>query len=475
MTWTSKQIESFPSQELERRLYATTIDQTVAIGFPKSIRDWKELVAPHTPSESDIVSLNRGLPPDNITHLVVWLMGHATRYIEITHPSVILHIKGLVVIWPTIWIWIRLLHTQVVNARDQIPLLSERQLQTENTRYSVLVSALLFFLGYHKSGRGRPTGSTLKQLSTLVKKTDGVLQMLSTSWIEEGKEVRAIMGFPSSGIYSESLSHARSEIEKLIIAGCGGSAEEVAKVAFRRVAHNLHWLEQQDAKTRLDPDTLQTDRCDQLREDVAYVHSMYMMDGPSPALCGAFRVHTGCVTLFVDVMCFTLALHDPPAQLKLFWLSLHTIMTNITEVQPHSGFLELLETPFLGFITRAGLLIRKFPEPLQPTANAFSDYCIDLLRKLALFCIYRPILSRINRGLRVTAISAFMDRSDVPIAAGLLNLRSTIGPLLEANETYKRSPPPIFCCGSRQVSLRFICEETSYTSSEYYSVRFRGQ
>ncbi|KZP15262.1 hypothetical protein FIBSPDRAFT_935351, partial [Athelia psychrophila] len=439
MTWTSKQIEvflSFPFQELERRLLVKTTaerfdpGQRLTIGVPKSIRDWKELIAPHTPSESDIASLNRGLPPDKITDLIVLVIGQTTQDVEFTHPSVILHIKGLVVNWPTIWIWVRLLHTKFVNVRDQSSLLSKEQLETEQTR----------------SRSGGSTDSTSKQLSTLVKKTDGVLQMLSTLWIEEGTKGRAIMGFPSCDIFSESLSHARSEIEQLVLAGCGGSAEAVAKVAFRRVAHNLHWLEQQAAETRLGPDM--TDRYYQLNEDAAYAHSMHM-DGP-PVLRGAFRAHTGCITLLVDVMCHMLALHRPPAQLALFYVSIHIIMIQITDIRPYSGFLELLETPFLDFITRAGLMTRNFPARLQPTVKTFVGCCIDLLRKLAFFCIYRPILSRINQGLRVTAISAIMNRSDIPIAAGLLDLRSKIGPLLEAYETYKRSPPPIFCCGSRQ-------------------------
>ncbi|KZP15245.1 hypothetical protein FIBSPDRAFT_1048319 [Athelia psychrophila] len=295
MAWTSKQIESFPSQKLQHRLLAQSnagqLDpgKRTSTWYQKNIQDWKELVVPYTPSESDIASLNRCLPPDNIALLVISLIAHTTLDVEISHPSVISHIKGLVVIWPTIWIWIRLLHTKVVNARHQISLLSKEQLKIEQTRYTVLVQALLFFLGYHKPERGRPTQSTSNQLCALVTKTNGVLQMISTLWIEEEKEWRANMGFPSCNIYSESISYARSEIEQLVIAGCGGSAEEVANIAFRRVAHNLRWLRQQAAESWLGPDI--ANRYSQLAEDAAYV-KMHMEE-PSSVLCDAFRAHTG--------------------------------------------------------------------------------------------------------------------------------------------------------------------------------------
>lgn len=369
------------------------------------------------------------------------------------------------VIWPTIWIWIWLLRTKVINAHDQILLLSEEQLKIEQTRYTVLVQVPLFFLEYHKPDKERPAESMFKQLSTLVENTDRVLQMISTLWIEEGKEGWAIMGFPLCNMYSTSLTHARSEIElqikQLIIADRSGSTEEVAKLAFHRVANHLHWSHWQASETGLNPDTANRSY-KQMTHDTTYVHMH--MSKPSSALCGAFRVHTGCVTLFVDVLFHRLMLHDPVTQSVLFLVSIQIILLKTTKVQPYSGFLELLETPFLDFVIQARLITSSYSAQHQGLVNLFS-HCNDVLLNMEYFCVFRPILSRISQGFKSAA--EFMNRSDIPTAVGLLELWVTIVQLLKVYETYKCSPPPIFYYGSRQVILCLIFWGLTYLSPDY--------
>lgn len=152
-----------------------------------SIRAWRELVVPHTPPESDVY---RSSPPKDVAGTVILLLSQLTRDIG-NYTTLIRHVKGLVAIWPTVWIWIRMLCGRVGEASGTLPTLAARK-----ATHTVLVQAVLFFLGHVRPGIGlRPPDSTLKQLSTLVKKTPGVLEMISRFWIEEAKIKKANMGF----------------------------------------------------------------------------------------------------------------------------------------------------------------------------------------------------------------------------------------------------------------------------------------
>lgn len=104
--------------------------------------------------------------------------------------------------------------------------------------YDVLVTALLPSLGYNFKG----TQSAIDELTTTVRGTHGVLQMMAMSWIKEARDERGTMGFLAS-IFHASLSHCRSEFEHLVISGGGGGgAKDVAKLAFCCISHNFHRL-----------------------------------------------------------------------------------------------------------------------------------------------------------------------------------------------------------------------------------------
>ncbi|KZP30859.1 hypothetical protein FIBSPDRAFT_883967 [Athelia psychrophila] len=147
------------------------------------------------------------------------LLSQTTQEIQI---SVIKNIQEMLDAWPTIWIWIRLLNGRAIHVRKKLTMLSEAQITTERGIYMVLVETLLVFLGHNSYG----TQSASNKLTTIVKGTDGVLQMMATSWIEEARNEGGAMGYNSTKIFHGSLSNFRSEMELLVIAGCGGSAKE---------------------------------------------------------------------------------------------------------------------------------------------------------------------------------------------------------------------------------------------------------
>ncbi|KZP32446.1 hypothetical protein FIBSPDRAFT_518910 [Athelia psychrophila] len=374
------------------------------------------------------------------------LLSQLTRDI-VEYAPLVRHASALAGVWPTVWIWIRLL-------RGQVGAASKRPSTAKKTTYTVLVQALLFFLGHVRPGIGlRPPDSALTQLCTLVKKTDGVLQMMATFWIEEAKNEKATMGFPASGLLSDSLSPARAEVEPLVIAGCGGSAKKVAKLALRRIARNLRWVRQQNAASLYDDsgESMAESYYYQLREDVENIHET--MDQPSSALHGAFSAQPGFLPLFVDVL--RQLLDYPTPQNGLICIVMHTVIIRIQHAQrPYAGIQKLLKTPLFDVVARAGTVASLALSP-------FSDYCNLLFHVLGVFCVYRRVLSGISRGFRVTNIPCFKDRKDLPISASLCNFKSRANSLVEAYKNYKDALPPVFCCANIQ------CDRTDHEGTLY--------
>ncbi|KZP03701.1 hypothetical protein FIBSPDRAFT_459184 [Athelia psychrophila] len=190
----------------------------------QSIQTWREFVDPHTPSKSEMAT--GGFPPDHIVDVATQLLFQTTGDLRIlSDPSVMVHIKNLVNIWPTIWIWIQWLWQRAYNIPKNPGSLSEEQLQTEGEMYEVTIQALLFFLGY--TIEPEDSMNEVNELTTLVKGTDGVLQMMSVSWFEEGKDKNGAISFRAGLVYD-------------VIARClDGSAEEVVELAFNRNRYNM--------------------------------------------------------------------------------------------------------------------------------------------------------------------------------------------------------------------------------------------
>lgn len=98
-------------------------------------------------------------------------MTQTTDVTEVNSRGVIPHIIQLMGIWPTVWLWIRLVHASI----DHFPkgTRSEAMFEKKQRRHNAAIHALVFLLGFHLERR-----AIFNELTTLVEKTDGVLQIV---------------------------------------------------------------------------------------------------------------------------------------------------------------------------------------------------------------------------------------------------------------------------------------------------------
>ncbi|KZP24474.1 hypothetical protein FIBSPDRAFT_1042232 [Athelia psychrophila] len=424
-------MQAFPRLELQR--LGSLIDQippslNQSRLCEQAILGWRKYVAPHTPPESDLASHN--FPPDNIFNAVTHLMLQTANVTAHNGRGVIPHIRHLIGIWPTVWIWIRLAQALVNHLPEGTD--SGARLETKRNWHNAAIHALAFFLGFRLE-----QNPVFDELTTRVKETDGVLQMMATSWIQEAEDQHAA-GFPSSRIHQISNPETISEFEQLVLARCGGSEHKLASLAFRRIARNLHLSL---------PNNLHV--YEQLADDMLYIHNSIWE--PSATMYAAFTTHSGWVTFFVDVMFCLLSprhLLHMPLYSALFSSAMEFISMRIDEFQCYTEVRELLDcTPFLDVIARGSLAIRSAYDQLD--LDVFNSHCDLVIDFIYQFAVHRPVLSRIDRDL--AGISAFLERKATPAAISLLDVRSKIVPFVEIYKTFTTSAPPIFCCGNREV------------------------
>lgn len=119
------------------------------------------------------------------------------------------------------------------------------------------------------------------------------------SWVEEAEDQHAALGFLSGGIHRISNPATILEFEHLVLTRCGGSDDEMASLAFHRIAHSLRRHRPNYAHVY-----------NHLASEMFYVQTT--MNIPSATLYAAFTAYSGWVTLFVDVMFCLLSPHHLP-------------------------------------------------------------------------------------------------------------------------------------------------------------------
>lgn len=256
------------------------------------------------------------------------------------------------------------------------------------------------------------------------------------------------MGYFSTMIFHGSLSTFRAQIEHLVIAGCGGDAKEVAEIAFRRIAHNLHRRRYQiHSPTQEIPEMHY-----HLGQGVVFIAAI--LDQPSSVLYEGFKAHSGWVKIFLDIISYLLSAphHPDPApgnKQAIIISSMNAVTSYIDNVRFYGGLLELLESSFLDVVSKATLA---GPERLGMAQSDYFTGCWDsLFQKIAVLSVYRSFLCRSERCIRDTAISTWIKGNKAPMAMMLLNLQSNYAPLVDTYKDFRKSPHPIFCCGNRLV------------------------
>ncbi|KAF7985976.1 hypothetical protein HWV62_41274, partial [Athelia sp. TMB] len=347
---------AFPYRELHKRLLAQAPEGNFNLGrrCQQAIQGWKQYVVPYTPPVDSLVT--RGPPPDTIANIVTTLLLQTTEDTSITHPSVSPQIKPLMDIWPTVWIWIQFLHARVLKARKD--LLNEEDMVNERSRYEAVVNGLLFFLGYNLE-----INDSLNELTMLVRHTDGVFKMMATSWIEESKDKQAKLGYSAGGMHHPSVRHSWPDIEKFMIAGCGGNKNQVANYAFLRITHSLH--RPRHRRASLDADTYL-----HLAQDMAYVRTI--MDLPSSTLYEASRARPGCMAFCMDTMLCLMKPRHLPIQYDLFSTAMVIVGLYCSSIQPYAGIRELIESRFFDVLARNPLKSTSLESHDKVALNRFN-------------------------------------------------------------------------------------------------------
>ncbi|KZP30863.1 hypothetical protein FIBSPDRAFT_95129 [Athelia psychrophila] len=329
--------------------------------------------------------------------------------------------KWMVAVWPTIWIWIRLLNERAIHVRETSSLLSEPQSAADHCIHPTLVNSVLFFLGYN----GKQ--SVLDELITAVNGTDGVWQMMVTWWIEEARDERGAMGFYACAI--------DPEFERLATASCGGSTKEVAKIAFNRIAHNFHWLRLHVPALARENEIMYSS----LGRDFAFVITIFKW--PSSALYQDLRAHPGWVKLLTDISFHFLAPPHSPMKRDAIGVTMTVLLAYISRAPFYEELVELLESRFLDVISRRDAV----------SGQDLKDDCDYLINRIRMFLVYRSIMRKTERCLRAIEGSIWMKASNAPVATIFLDLRESSKFTVEAYNDFRGGPPPIFCCGNKEV------------------------
>ena len=378
---------------------------------------------------------------------MTFLLDATTQEATLSHPAVLPYVKRLEDIWPTIWIWIQLLYAHSTAVLKQLraisvpgrapPTSAKRHLEKERHKYELLIHALLFFLGLESDREASTHG-----LVRLVYSTHGVFGMVVTAWIEEAEDDSAVAGFPTSSVHHDSLLYTAPNFQKLLIAGCGGRSEKAADLILRRISLNLHRTKWQKHEIR-----------DVYRNLIQQMHfAQNAMRFRNSALADALRAHPGFVACFVDVMICLLGppFSTPPT--PLFGLAMVSVDLYLSAVTSHTAIRQTLESPFFDIIS--GIALVHYTPQEKAGLHIFNSSCCHILANMRQFSLYRPILLKIAQHL--PSICQLTEKTTGDMAESLLDLQSEAERLVETYKQYKRGPPPVFCCGNRQVCLLFL-------------------
>jgi hypothetical protein len=180
------------------------------------LRIWNRTIVPKTPVE--------GLAPHtslDAAQVVLHGIGAAAGDVLLRGDYTL--VPDLITSWPSIWIWIQLLHAEHLRLRARhdstFDIIAARQ------RYSAVCKILASFTGSES------------ELLHVVGDTPGYISMITSLWIEEIRDPHRDFRFEVSYLLAALISCARWT--KQVIEICGGHAIDVVTLCLERIAANL--------------------------------------------------------------------------------------------------------------------------------------------------------------------------------------------------------------------------------------------
>lgn len=400
---------------------------------------WRRFIVPFTSKMN-----TSGEVPDSLAWLVAMVLHNTTggssgKDIGLSDPATVVHIKQLKSLWPTIWIWMQKLYWRFPPVRlelrkrsRQVHTADNPKLDKDRNCYPIVVRSLLFFLGLYSE-----RNALTNEFIALVEGTEGVLIMLAGSWIEEGKDDRAVLGLPSSAMHHSSFSQMLPNVERFIIAGCSGRSTEVAGLSLTRIPLNIRRLHWQNGLEM--SEVFQT-----LRQDCNYVANTIRQ--PKASFHRAVREYPGFVSHFIAAIIYLLdapQLKPPP---QMFGTLAAMIELYMTVLSPRATR-QTLECPFFDVVARVGLI--HYTPQEKAGLQDFNTACSKIVGKMGHLSIYRPVLLKIRRNL--PGIGRLIEKTTGEMPNKLSNLLFQGEMLLRRHEQYKQGVSPAFCCGNKKV------------------------
>ncbi|KZP03867.1 hypothetical protein FIBSPDRAFT_968632 [Athelia psychrophila] len=293
----------------------------------------------------------------------------------------ILH-STILPLWPSIWTWLQMLHEhKLMYSRG---LFSTPNPDHRQARYAALYGPLRILL----------FSDPQTALSRAVMHTEGALAMAAALWIEEARDPEAFYGFemafmllePDKGL--SPTSDLSTDILDHLVAGCGGSKDEVVQLLYSRVNTNLKRLEP-------DPNNLQTDLSLILKQ----------IQSSDTTLCDAIlSIVPYTIISMVDTLHLLLNLRskylkDRKALPKgILYCPMAVIFAALRSPGPHElgyeGLARLLDTSFFTVVARMALI----REPSSDTI--FAGILETVLQTICIrFAAHRPLLLAMNRAI----------------------------------------------------------------------------
>lgn len=408
-------------------------DPEVTTSVEPAITGWETLVAPYTPP----ICLNLS-PHDPILNCVSILLSAFTFTLKTPHSH--FHSKVLP-LWPSIWVWLQILYNDKMRYSS---LQSAERIRRDSRllRYGSIISVFLCFVY-------RPQST----LTTAVTRTEGVMTMIASMWIEESKDTS--LGYRTSGMLVRTLDKGVAPsydlVAKLlgpIIVGCG-SKEDTVKQLFSRMKANLN---------RDDPDLMA------IALDLTFItNQVTPLDGPKMLHDTLLSVATRTSVYIVDIVAILLRVlsnrmqsKEPEAKrmetspdMAVILYPFPVVCCVFRSLRAYEHIAQFLQTSFFPLVARAALMCR-------PTALAgrFNHELVPLLEILRRFAIHRPLLSAMSRGL----IAAFKTDGvpGGPIGNSLRDFRTNINIWAKMERKYHGGWNRLVVCGDPEVCLQYV-------------------
>ncbi|KAF7986051.1 hypothetical protein HWV62_41424 [Athelia sp. TMB] len=345
-----------------------------------TVLEWEKTVYPHTPLEDFCDSI---MPISTLMPVASLICGMSMSLTELDQDAANFILDRLVNLWPSIWKWMQNLHVNSLRARFRGARQSMESLMEENIiiqQHTMLCHAL----------HGFTTHGPPYHLAALVKRTEGVSEMMATLWLEEATSA-VMLGFKAA---------------QLLLPNCTVPFDEIAfdlEVLGHIMDNNKHdpYASLRLLFTRIKRN-LQQERPDaiNLSKDFLALRMHITHPSGSKTLKSEILSHPTVTTCtLMDLLSLIAAAKSKvptPSQFRaLFCIPLDLIVVVCHQSRAYSVVKQLAGSTFLTMLADVALDCAR--EPLKDVDDGINEKSFKILAIISKFADYRSVLTVIQR------------------------------------------------------------------------------